>query len=229
MGGFGSQAFLGCEHTEEGQQPAVFVFLPDEIVDKPEVFEQLLQETEVAAQIDHINVMSVFGLARIDDGFARIVEYGNAESLLSVFQRAKDTGVAIPTSVAITIATDGTIYTSYGGNLNAIAGSPRGAAPTSSPQHGGNEQHSGRVISAPDVSISAPTDLSHFGSEANLFEELEAMFAEYGRSGTGQRRYYLHTPEEAEPYNQESGTFTEQEAILQMIDAVVRERMGCRK
>ncbi|MBI4986411.1 MAG: phosphoribulokinase [Rhodocyclales bacterium] len=50
--------------------------------------------------------------------------------------------------------------------------------------------------------------LSHFGPDANLIEELEALFKTYGATGTGKRRYYLHNDEEAAPYNQASGTFT---------------------
>ena len=49
---------------------------------------------------------------------------------------------------------------------------------------------------------------SHFGPENNLFEELEALFREYGASGRGRTRKYLHNAEEAAPYKQEPGTFT---------------------
>jgi len=49
---------------------------------------------------------------------------------------------------------------------------------------------------------------SHFGPEANLFEELEALFETYGSTGTGRIRKYLHDDEEAAPYGQPSGTFT---------------------
>jgi phosphoribulokinase len=49
---------------------------------------------------------------------------------------------------------------------------------------------------------------SHFGADANLLEELEALFKQYGETGSGKRRYYLHNDEEAAPYKQESGTFT---------------------
>ncbi len=44
------------------------------------------------------------------------------------------------------------------------------------------------------------TNFSHFGAEANLFEELEATFRTYGETGTGKRRLYLHNHEEAEPF-----------------------------
>ncbi len=51
-------------------------------------------------------------------------------------------------------------------------------------------------------------NFSHFGPEANLLEELEALFKNYGQSGTGKVRKYLHNDEEAVPYKQDAGTFT---------------------
>src|SRR5262249_27289421 len=50
--------------------------------------------------------------------------------------------------------------------------------------------------------------LSHFGAEANLFEELEELFRCYGETGTGKIRKYLHDDAEAAPYGQSPGTFT---------------------
>jgi len=49
---------------------------------------------------------------------------------------------------------------------------------------------------------------SHFGPEANFFEEIETLFRSYGERGTGKVRKYLHDDEEAKPYRQEPGTFT---------------------
>jgi phosphoribulokinase len=49
---------------------------------------------------------------------------------------------------------------------------------------------------------------SHFGPEANLFEELEDLFRQYGENGCGRVRKYLHDDEEAAPYGQPPGTFT---------------------
>ncbi|MBT5013844.1 MAG: phosphoribulokinase [Rhodospirillaceae bacterium] len=43
-------------------------------------------------------------------------------------------------------------------------------------------------------------NFSHFGSDANLFSELEGLFKTYGETGGGKRRLYLHSEEEAEPY-----------------------------
>ena len=50
--------------------------------------------------------------------------------------------------------------------------------------------------------------ISHFGPEANEFDKLEALFKEYGESGSGQTRLYLHNDEEAAPWQQKAGTFT---------------------
>ena len=47
---------------------------------------------------------------------------------------------------------------------------------------------------------------SHFGPEANLFEELEKLFRTYGETGKGKKRYYLHNDAEAAAHNQRLGT-----------------------
>jgi phosphoribulokinase len=49
---------------------------------------------------------------------------------------------------------------------------------------------------------------SHFGPEANLFEELESLFRMYGEAGKGRIRKYLHDEAEAAPHQQPPGTFT---------------------
>ncbi|MGH3873411.1 MAG: phosphoribulokinase [Pseudonocardiaceae bacterium] len=59
-----------------------------------------------------------------------------------------------------------------------------------------------------ETSASGAHLLSHFGPEANLFEELEELFRQYGDNGCGRVRKYLHDDEEAAPYGQAAGTFT---------------------
>ena len=54
--------------------------------------------------------------------------------------------------------------------------------------------------------LSRGENFSHFGPEANLFDKLEDLFSQYGKSGGGQKRYYLHSPEEAEEHNTRLGT-----------------------
>jgi phosphoribulokinase len=65
--------------------------------------------------------------------------------------------------------------------------------------------------------------ISHFGPEANLFEELEATFRGYGETGTGKRRYYLHNEEEAAPWKQKPGTFTPWEPLPEGTDCLFYE------
>ncbi len=64
---------------------------------------------------------------------------------------------------------------------------------------------------------------SHFGHEANLFGELEQLFREYGETGGGRRRKYLHDHAEAEPYGQEPGTFTPWEELPANTDMLFYE------
>ncbi len=46
---------------------------------------------------------------------------------------------------------------------------------------------------------------SHFGENANEFGKLAELFASYGNTGTGQKRYYLHSEPEAEEHNARLG------------------------
>lgn len=52
----------------------------------------------------------------------------------------------------------------------------------------------------------AKDGLSHFGPQANLFDKLAGVFETYGATGTGERRYYLHSEEEATEHNIRLGT-----------------------
>lgn len=49
-------------------------------------------------------------------------------------------------------------------------------------------------------------NLSHFGLYCNIIDKLEELFKEYGESGTGQKRYYLHNDSEAAHHNGRLGT-----------------------
>ena len=68
-----------------------------------------------------------------------------------------------------------------------------------------------RVEMAAQIAIAqdkGDNHLSHFGPENNLFAELETLFRQYGETGGGKVRQYLHDTEEAEPFQQQPGTFT---------------------
>jgi phosphoribulokinase len=49
---------------------------------------------------------------------------------------------------------------------------------------------------------------SHFGPDANLLAELEDSFRQYGKTGTGRTRCYVHDEAEAKLYGCPPGTFT---------------------
>jgi len=68
--------------------------------------------------------------------------------------------------------------------------------------------------------------LSHFGPESNLFDKLEETFRQYGETGMCERRFYLHSQEEAEPYsslNLGPGQFTPWEPIPENTDLLFYE------
>ena len=64
---------------------------------------------------------------------------------------------------------------------------------------------------------------SHFGPEANLLKELEALFAQYGESGQGRYRRYLHDDAEARPFSQPPGTFTPWDDLPEDTDCLFYE------
>lgn len=65
--------------------------------------------------------------------------------------------------------------------------------------------------------------ISYFGPEANDFSLLEHTFIEYGQTGKGQSRKYLHTYDEAVPWNQVPGTFTPWQPLPEPTDVLFYE------
>ncbi len=64
---------------------------------------------------------------------------------------------------------------------------------------------------------------SHFGPEANLLGELESLFREYGESGRGMRRHYVHDEAEAVHFGTPPGTFTDWEPLPEHTDLLFYE------
>ena len=64
---------------------------------------------------------------------------------------------------------------------------------------------------------------SHFGPEANLLEELEAAFRDFGETGTGKTRHYVHDEEEEKIYGMPPGTFSRWEDISQETELLFYE------
>ncbi len=69
---------------------------------------------------------------------------------------------------------------------------------------------------------------SHFGVEANLLEELQEIFIQYGTNGTGRTRHYVHDEREAELYGSPPGSFTPWEELPPKTDLLFYEGLhGC--
>ncbi len=67
-----------------------------------------------------------------------------------------------------------------------------------------------RVEMAREVAAAAAAnrDLTHFGPDGNLFDELERLVRTYAATGAGRHRHYLHTQTDAEQHGGEPGSFT---------------------
>jgi phosphoribulokinase len=64
---------------------------------------------------------------------------------------------------------------------------------------------------------------SHFGPEANLLRDLESVFKQFGKTGTGRTRHYVHDEEEEKRFGCPPGTFTEWEEITSETDVLFYE------
>jgi phosphoribulokinase len=56
-----------------------------------------------------------------------------------------------------------------------------------------------------DEAVKSGKDFSHFGADANEFDTLANLFKTYSETGTGKKRYYLHSEPEAEEHNARLG------------------------
>jgi phosphoribulokinase len=65
--------------------------------------------------------------------------------------------------------------------------------------------------------------ISHFGPESNLLQELAAAFREYGDSGNGKVRRYIHDEIEAKELGGTPGTFTEWQPMVPDSDLLFYE------
>ncbi len=66
-------------------------------------------------------------------------------------------------------------------------------------------------------------NFSHYGQSANHLDKLEALFREYSTEGKGEYRRYLHTEDDAVPYGQHAGSFTEWEPVPEGTDVLFYE------
>lgn len=64
---------------------------------------------------------------------------------------------------------------------------------------------------------------SHFHPDANLLEQLEALFRQYAQSGTGTSRHYAHDEAEAEQFGTKPGHFAAWQALPANTDVLFYE------
>jgi phosphoribulokinase len=80
-----------------------------------------------------------------------------------------------------------------------------------------------------EMKIKMADGMSHFGPEANRFDKLAELFKSYGDTGMGEKRYYLHSDEEAQHHNarlgisKKPGEFTPWENIPENTDLLFYE------
>ncbi|HEY8206666.1 MAG TPA: serine/threonine-protein kinase [Myxococcaceae bacterium] len=90
LAGEGSRAFLGLEINEaQKARPIVLIWAPEESVTDETLKERLLRETQRAANLQHPNIIRVYGLAAMEEGLARIVEFADGESLRKILEVTK--------------------------------------------------------------------------------------------------------------------------------------------
>ncbi len=74
-----------------------------------------------------------------------------------------------------------------------------------------------------ELTVAGDAHFSHFGPEANLLGELEELFREYGETGRGRRRYYVHDDDEAQRLGAPPGTFTDWQDLPEGSDLLFYE------
>lgn len=96
-----TRAFLACEVVDgvpQPDRPLVVVWIPDELAGGPRMA-QLQRETALVTRLEHPNLARVYGLQSFEEGWARLVQYVDGESLRRVSDRRRELDEAIPPRV----------------------------------------------------------------------------------------------------------------------------------
>src|SRR5262245_2082856 len=110
MSGEGSRAFLGLEIVDNAHaNPVVLVWVPEEKTQDGEQAGLIARETQRAALLDHPNIIRVFGLASLEEGIARVVEFADGEGL----RRILDVVGKVPPHLAARITLDAAMGVHY--------------------------------------------------------------------------------------------------------------------
>lgn len=165
LSGEGSRAYLGLRVVDGEASPCALVWAPDDVLGDPERVERLRRDTYRVAELGHPNIVRVFGLAEVDGGVARAVEYADGESLRRVLEVAK----RLPPAFAARAACDAALGVEHA--------------------HMGRDEHGAPLVHGdlrPEtllVTYSGVTKVSGYGALSVAPREL------YGRRVVGRRRH----------------------------------------
>lgn len=81
----------------------------------------------------------------------------------------------------------------------------------------------GMKVALSEAARDGNNHLSHFSPEANLLEELQELFIQYGKNGCGKFRYYVHDDREASLHGTPPGTFTDWQDVAPNSDVLLYE------
>ena len=106
---------LGLEEREASARPVVLVWAPPELPRDEDRFSQLQRDTRRASTLDHPHIVKVHGLATLEQGLARVVEYVDGESLRDVLEHTGKLSPAVAGRIAVDCAL-GIHYAHVAGN-----------------------------------------------------------------------------------------------------------------
>src|SRR4051812_23810038 len=118
LSGEGSRAFLGLAVSDAPHEPpfpVVLVWIPKDVLKDKSRLDSIFKETKRATQLEHPNIVKVYGLTSQPQGLARVVEYANAESLRRLLEAKGKLPVDIAVKLAVDAAT-GVHYAHLAGN-----------------------------------------------------------------------------------------------------------------
>jgi len=118
MSGEGSRAILAITRVAPGQglsEPRVLIWLHEEVVKDPDAMAAVRRETLRAEQLEHPNIVRVYGLSEEPEGIARVVEYADAESLRRILTASQTLTPALAARIVADLAT-GLHYAHLAGN-----------------------------------------------------------------------------------------------------------------
>jgi serine/threonine-protein kinase len=102
------------------------IWVPEDVEADPARLQQLLEDTERAAEIDHPNVLRVLGCLELEEGHARLVEFADGETLRRTLQTAQQQKQRLPSEVVARMVADACAGVHHVHEMGQAEGSVRG-------------------------------------------------------------------------------------------------------